>query len=146
MNSGQGKHSGVRITRQRRIILEVLRGSHGHLTADAVHESVRRRIPRISLATVYRNLDLLEACGEARRLRLGDGPARFDGHVEPHHHVRCVGCGRIADTPAGVCRVRSGELAESTGYELLDCRVEMSGLCPDCQAARTRRDRSESRE
>ncbi len=129
------------MTRQRRLILEILRESESHPTADVLYESVRRRLPRISLATVYRNLDILEVSGDIRRLRLGDGPARFDGNVGRHHHVRCVGCGRIADASAGICRVRKSELAESTGYELLDCRVELIGLCPECKRARNRKDK-----
>ncbi len=145
MNSGPAKNSYVRMTRPRRIILAVLHASEDHPTADVVYESVRRQIPRISLATIYRNLDRLVASGEARRIKLGDGPARFDGHVEPHHHVRCVQCGRIADAPASVCRVRAGKLQESTGYDLLDCRVEISGLCPDCKAALEEKRQPESR-
>jgi len=145
MNSGQSKNCGVRMTRQRSLILQILRTSESHPTADALYESVRRHIPRISLATVYRNLDLLVASGQAKRVRMDDGPARFDGHVEPHHHVRCVQCGRIADAPAEVCRVRTSELQESTGYDLLDCHVEICGLCPDCKAAREEKSRPESR-
>jgi len=122
-----------RMTRQRRIILEVLAGTDAHPTADEVYRAVRRRMPRISLATVYRNLDLLAGAGQIGKLRFGDGAALYDGHAGAHHHVRCVGCGRVADVPAGFCRIRPGKVAGATGFELLSCRVEISGLCPACR-------------
>lgn len=134
------------MTRQRRIILDVLAGSKAHPTADEVYQAVRRQMPRISLATVYRNLDLLAGEGRIGRLRLGEGPARYDGHAGDHHHVRCVRCGRVDDVPAGFCDIRPAELDRSTGYELVDCRVEISGLCPACQRKEPTDQRSLSRE
>ncbi len=86
---------GLRLTGPRRVVLEVVRGTDSHPTAERVHEMVRRRLPRVSLGTVYRNLRLLVAQGLVNEL---PGPhARFDGNVSDHHHFTCLGCGRIAD-------------------------------------------------
>ena len=78
-----------RVTRQRRVILEELRKLTSHPTAPALYEVVRRRLPRISLGTVYRNLELLARAGFIQRLDLQGAEARFDGNPEHHYHVRC---------------------------------------------------------
>ena len=124
------------MTRQRRIILDMLRADPSHPTADEVYRAVRKRLPRISLATVYRNLDLLDHDGLIERVRFDDGPAHYDGHLGPHHHVRCVMCGKLADVPPEFCRLQPCELDRSTGYELVSCHVEISGVCPRCRQVR----------
>src|SRR5882724_8147083 len=86
---------GLRLTGPRRVVLEVLRGTDAHPTAESVHRLVRRRLPRVSLGTVYRNLRLLVAEGLAAEI---PGPhARFDANMDAHHHFTCVRCGRIVD-------------------------------------------------
>jgi len=136
MNSSPDNPGRHRMTRQRRIILDMLAASEVHPTADEVYRVVCRRLPRISLATVYRNLDLLAGEGLIERFHFADGPAYFDAHPGPHHHVRCVGCGQVADVPADFCRIRPGELDRSTGYQLVSCQVEIAGLCPTCRTNR----------
>ena len=124
-----------RSTRQRQVILEELRKLKNHPTAAELHDVVRRRMPRISLSTVYRNLELLAEQGQAQKLDTASGQNRYDGDVGQHCHVRCVRCGRIDDMP---------ELPEDTvkkharrvrGYSLLDWRLEMRGVCPECREA-----------
>jgi Fe2+ or Zn2+ uptake regulation protein len=86
---------GLRLTGPRRVILEVLRGTETHPTAEWLHRLVRRRLPRVSLGTVYRTLRLLVAEGLASEI---PGPhARFDANMAAHHHFTCVRCGRIVD-------------------------------------------------
>src|SRR5262249_10873483 len=86
---------GLRLTGPRRVVLEVLRGTDAHPTAEIVHRLVRRRLPRVSLGTVYRNLRLLVAEGLAAEIQ---GPhARFDANMDAHHHFTCMRCGRIVD-------------------------------------------------
>src|SRR5882672_7526392 len=76
----------------RRVVLDVVRATESHPTAEWVHQMVRRRLPRVSLGTVYRNLRLLVAEGLVNEL---PGPhARFDGNISEHHHFTCVACGR----------------------------------------------------
>ena len=86
--------SDLRMTPQRRVILELLTAQRWHPTADELFHAVRRRLPRISLATVYRNLDLLAQTGHVLRLDPPEGPRRFDGFTEGHTHARCSRCGR----------------------------------------------------
>ena len=121
-----------RNTRQRRVILEELRKLTSHPTAAQLHEITRQRLPRISLGTVYRNLDLLATNGLIRKLETGRGEARFDGDLDHHYHVRCVRCGRVDDahdlSPDSV----TGEVKSLNGYEVLGFRLELFGVCPAC--------------
>ena len=89
--------SKTRMTNQRRIILEELRKVDTHPTVDELYTIVKARMPHISLGTVYRNLDLLAEMGEVLKIDSAGSMRRFDGRVEPHRHVRCHVCGRVAD-------------------------------------------------
>src|SRR6266851_3125600 len=89
---------GLRLTGPRRVVLDVVRATESHPTAEWVHRMVRRRLPRVSLGTVYRNLRVLVAEGLVKEL---SGPhARFDGNLSEHHHFTCLACGRISDVQA----------------------------------------------
>jgi Fur family transcriptional regulator, ferric uptake regulator len=124
-----------RNTRQRQIILEELQGICSHPTAAALYEIVRHRLPRISLGTVYRNLELLSRLGIIRKLEFGAEEARFDGNVTRHDHVRCVNCGRMDDIRTAPLDLPGGLANDWSGYQILGCRIQYVGLCPACQAA-----------
>ena len=86
----------MRLTAPRRLILAVVRETDSHPTAEWVHAAVRRRLPRVSLATVYRNLRRLADQGLLGEIP--EGPSvRFDARVDRHHHFTCTGCSRIFD-------------------------------------------------
>ena len=87
------------MTSQRQVILEEIRKVHSHPTADQVYEEVRKRLPRISLGTVYRNLDILSECGLIQRIAPVSNQMRFDGDTSSHYHVRCIHCGKVEDAP-----------------------------------------------
>jgi Fe2+ or Zn2+ uptake regulation protein len=127
-----------RMSRQRRVILEQLMATRSHPTADEVYERVRRRLPHISLGTVYRNLEALAASGEIQKLRLGCAQGRFDGDVTHHYHVRCVGCGRVDDVAIKPLRSIQNALTKVTGYRALGYRLEFTGLCEQCDKAGAR--------
>ena len=84
-------------SKQREAILEVLRSTDTHPTANWIYEKVRERIPNISLGTVYRNLSGLAADGTILQIEVGDGFEHFDGDISPHLHLYCRGCGKIYD-------------------------------------------------
>ncbi len=128
-----------RMTRQRRVILEELTKAGTHPTADQIYEAVRERLPRISLGTIYRNLDFLADRGMIHRLRIGDDPMRFDDATEPHEHVRCVECRKVRDVSVDGVGHRERAVAEETGFEILGSSVEYWGLCPECSAKQEKR-------
>ncbi|MGD1969712.1 MAG: transcriptional repressor [Desulfobacterales bacterium] len=126
------KHTHLRMTRQRQVILEELRKVKTHPSADEVYEMVRKRLPRISLGTVYRNLEILSESGEIKKLEPGSSLKRFDGNPSEHFHIRCIRCNRIADMPmASDFEIDLADMTP-TEYEILGHRLEFFGLCPHC--------------
>ena len=120
------------MTRQRQVILEALRNVTSHPSADEIYEMVRKRMPRISLGTVYRNLEILAECGEIQKLELGCSLKRFDGVADEHYHIRCLHCDRLFDAPPG-SRIRiSHELKGCTDFKIIGHRLEFIGICPEC--------------
>src|SRR5438094_4329384 len=122
---------GLRLTRPRRLILDVVRATDVHPTAVFVYQRVRRRLPRVSLATVYRNLRMLAAEGFLAE-RTDAGGLRFDGNTGPHDHFTCLSCGRIYDVPARDEPSGRPRVAAGTGFHVLDPRPEKSGRCGAC--------------
>ena len=122
-----------RNTRQRQVILEELQKLTSHPTAIGIFEIVRGQLPKISLGTVYRNLELLTRTGLVRKLELGNSEARFDGNIQPHSHVRCVRCGRVDDFHCPPLDLSGGEADDWNGYRILGYRLEFSGICPSCR-------------
>ena len=130
------RERGLRLTGPRRVVLEVVRGTGSHPTAEWVHRMVRRRLPRVSLGTVYRNLRLLVEEGLVQEL---PGPhARFDGNLGRHHHFTCVGCGRILDVEGPLCepqtRAVSARVESAHGLTITHQRIEFFGRCPACRS------------
>lgn len=120
-----------RMTKQRRIILEELRKLKTHPTADELYGIVRERLPRISLGTVYRNLDVLFENGEVLKLEAAGNQKRFDGDVSPHSHVRCIRCGRLGDVMQRTGGV-DVEGYTAPGFEITHASIEFYGVCDDC--------------
>jgi Fe2+ or Zn2+ uptake regulation protein len=123
---------GLRLTAPRRIILDIVRASDLHPSAAAVYRQVRRRLPGVSLATVYRNLRLLAAHGLLAE-RADTTGMRFDGNTDRHDHFTCVMCGRIYDVPPLAAGGVRRALGARTGFQVLDHRIEFSGRCGRCQ-------------
>ena len=123
-----------RMTKQRQVILEELQKLRSHPTAADLYHLVRQHLPRISLGTVYRNLELLADSGAIRKVQIGGREARFDTTNTNHYHIQCMRCGRIDDFPnSAEVQVDIPE-ADPGGWQIQECRVEFVGLCPDCHA------------
>ena len=120
-----------RNTQQRKVILEILRSTDIHPTADWIYERARLVIPNISLGTVYRNLKILK--DEGLILELSDGKqSRFDGRVDQHFHFKCISCNSIYDIDnKQIVKVERKEL-EKEGYQVHSFDVVFSGICPKC--------------
>lgn len=131
------------MTRQRRVILEELRKLESHPSADEVYEMARRRLPRISLGTVYRNLEILSEYGMIRKLELVGTQKRFDGNARSHYHVRCIRCSGIEDVPIEPLTAIENALREVTDYEIIGSRLEFIGVCPQCRKEAQGRTREE---
>lgn len=121
------------MTRQRQVILAELRKVTSHPTADTMYEMVRRKMPNISLGTVYRNLEVLTRMGQIAKIEVGGCQKRFDGNVRPHDHVRCVRCGKVDDVPASLAVNPLERAQNESDYRLLGYHLEFIGVCPSCQ-------------
>ncbi|MFR7818684.1 MAG: transcriptional repressor [Clostridium sp.] len=92
--------AGLKYSRQREAVLVYLRSTKSHPTAEQVYQKIREEFPKISLGTVYRNLNLLADCGEILRLNCGDGVEHFDATTTPHNHFICRRCRQVIDLEA----------------------------------------------
>jgi Fur family ferric uptake transcriptional regulator len=120
------------MTRQRKVILEELPKLVTHPSADEVYEMVRKRLPRISLGTIYRNLDILSKNGEIQKLELGCAQKRFDGISENHYHIRCIHCDRVVDAPGDFDVTVDHHLKNATDFRIIGHKLELIGICLDC--------------
>jgi Fur family transcriptional regulator, ferric uptake regulator len=127
------KDTRLRMTRQRMVILEELRKVNTHPSADEVYVMVRRRLPRVSLGTIYRNLEILSASGEIRRIESGSNLKRFDGNAEHHYHIRCVRCDRLVDASVNIGIDIDACFQTGTDFRIIGHILEFLGVCPRCQ-------------
>jgi Fur family peroxide stress response transcriptional regulator len=123
----------MRKTRQKTAILEVLRGTTSHPTADWIYKEVRKKIPNISLGTIYRNLRQLCRSGEILELELCGNYSRFDARNDNHYHFRCERCGQVFDVDEPINPEIDKTTARRTGFRINYHRLEFYGLCLDCQ-------------
>ena len=123
----------MRLTTQRQIILEELSKVKTHPTASELYDMVRKRLPRIGLGTVYRNLELMAENGMVLKLEVGGTQKRFDATTHTHYHIRCSDCGKVDDIDTPVMDDLVREAANATSYEVLGHHIEFSGKCPACQ-------------
>ena len=125
--------SGQRFTEQRAAVFRFLAGTDTHPSADEVFLAVRRDLPGVSLATVYKSLETLVGCGLGIKLTYSDGSARYDGRTDPHHHVRCVLCGKVVDISGHLAEGEFESLRDHAhGFTVTGYRLELSGYCPQC--------------
>lgn len=120
-------------SKQKEVILRIMKSTSSHPTADSVYEQARKEIPNISLATVYRDLKLLKDSGELLELDLGQGPSHYDGNTTDHYHFRCEKCGHIFDLEQPVDTALDKRVARSTGHDITHHVLEFRGICKDCR-------------
>jgi Fe2+ or Zn2+ uptake regulation protein len=128
------EEGGWRFTRQRAAVFDYLSSVDCHPTADEVFRAVRRRVPNISLATVYKALEALVDCQLASRLANADGPARYDCRCDAHYHLRCLKTGQVRDLPTAFDPQLLDKLdpnlvndLRQQGFHVTDYRLELLG-------------------
>ncbi len=131
-----------RNTKQRQILLEELRKVRTHPDASEIYIAVRKRLPNVSLGTVYRNLDAMSKERKIMKINCGNF-SRFDGFAESHSHFICENCSRIFDIEYGTegrekrfkleCKFDKRALEKKTGNEIFGSCIELHGICKDCK-------------
>ena len=121
------------LTRQRQIVLDVIRSSVEHLTANEVFDASRQAMPTISQATVYNSLRYLKDTGLISEITFGNGASRFDRETGRHDHAICKVCGRLTDfdLPETVELMRSA--ARRSRFQAESIHLTLVGYCPDCR-------------
>ena len=141
MNAFQGacERLKLKVTHQRLEIFRVVISTEDHPDVDWVYRRVKKRVPTISLDTVYRNLKLLSDHGLISIVGMSHESLRFDGNTHPHHHFTCVKCGLIRDfSSEGIIRLAIPDEAKAFG-DPLSLHLEIKGICTACQRAVRRR-------
>ena len=119
--------------RKRNAILECLKSTDQHPSAETVHEMLQAEHPDISLATVYRNLALFKKQGIIQSIGTVNGIERFDANTDPHVHFVCTGCDAVLDFPQVEVPTSLGTNAEKqTGCQIAGCQLTFTGLCQNC--------------
>lgn len=127
---------GCRLTPQRMAILNVLIRNDDHLTADQVYARVHADYPMTSLATVYKTINLLIEMGELLEIANGHDSSRYDGsRPYPHPHLICIKCNTIFDLELSELEGLAQRVAQVTGFQITNHRLDFFGLCPKCQMA-----------
>ncbi|MBI1765247.1 MAG: transcriptional repressor [Acidobacteria bacterium] len=127
------EQQGALLTQQRTAVYEYLHRAVHHPSAEDVFLAVKAQLPKLSLATVYKNLEALVACGAASKLTYGDAAARYDIRTDHHYHARCLQCGRITDVEPAAQAALGDDIKAPRGFRVEDYRVELLGRCRQCQ-------------
>ncbi len=128
------KESDCRITPQRHAVLRVLAHSHDHPSAEIIFDELLPHFPTMSLATVYKTLNLLKKEGEVLELEFSEHGNRYDGKKPyPHPHVICTACGTIIDPPQLNLEEITQKMMEETGFKITSHRLDFFGLCEKCK-------------
>lgn len=130
------KKKGMKFTEQRALILQLLLKLDDHLTAEELHEIVKKEYPdqNIGIATVYRTLNFLEEVNLISSISFGKDGKKYEGNSSSHHdHIICTSCGKIVEFFDDEIEKRQEQVALDNGFKILDHTMQLYGLCQDCQ-------------
>lgn len=133
------RKTGVRITPQRQAVLRFLIETDSHPTADEIYKALSPQFSNMSVATVYNNLKVFKESGLVKELTYGDAASRFDFETDNHYHVICSECGKITDFHYPRLDEVENIAQHITSFSVTHHRMEIYGLCPDCQSKKGNR-------
>ena len=120
------------LTRQREVVLRVIRDANAHLTANDVFAAAKQLLPSISFATVYNSLRYLKEAGHIAEIKFGDGASRFDRMTHRHDHAICTSCGKLVDIEMDVPEDIIKRAARYSKFKPESIEFTLRGKCPDC--------------
>ena len=126
---------GIAVTHQRQVLYEVMQGMAGHPSPEEIFAEVRKRIPAVSLATVYKNIHIFVENGILREVSLHHGSQRLELHQREHHHLVCTRCKAITDIAAEGIALLPQHRDLGVGFRVERYSVDVIGLCAACQRA-----------
>jgi len=125
----------LKATGQRAAILEIVRAGKGHLDAAEIYQRARKKLPRLSLSTVYRTLAKFKETGLIEERHLDENHLHFEiSHRGEHHHLICTGCGKVVEFKLPLTEIIIERVTQAAGFKINHIgELSLSGLCPDCQ-------------
>ncbi len=120
------------LTKQREVVLQVIRDEPEHLTANEVFDKSKQLLPGISFATVYNSLRFLKESGHIAEISFGNGASRFDSLTSRHDHAICTKCGKLVDMEIELPSEIVNFAAEFSKFKLESIELTLRGLCPEC--------------
>ena len=126
---------GIAVTHQRQVLYEVMQGMEGHPSPEEVYARVKKKVPSISLATVYKNIHLFVESGVFRKMSLHHGSVRVEMNEEAHHHLVCSKCKAISDIGEQELRLAPKRRRLAGGFLVERYAVDVIGVCAKCQKA-----------
>lgn len=128
---------GHRITRQRTLLLELIKEAGGHLDADELYRRAREKQPRVSLSTVYRALQLFKKMGLVEEYHFDESHHHYEVRSKKeHHHLLCLGCGKVIEFPSPLSAYVRKHVPEARDFEIVDTELRMTGYCATCRKNR----------
>ncbi|MFC1944409.1 Fur family transcriptional regulator [Chloroflexota bacterium] len=129
---------GLRVTSQRRLLLELITQAQGHLDADELYRRAKEVEPGISLSTVYRNLRLFKKMRLVEERHLTQEHHHYEAKAgTEHHHLVCLGCGRVIEFESRLIGLMKSQVGKKEGFEITGTEVQLIGYCPQCLRNRT---------
>ncbi len=126
---------GIAVTHQRQVLYEVMQTMHGHPSPEEVYARVKKKVPAISLATVYKNINLFVESGVFRKMSPHHGSVRVEMNEHPHHHMVCSKCKKITDIGEHELGFVARRNRLPDGFLVERYAVDVIGICAKCQAA-----------
>jgi len=124
--------SNLGLTKQREVVLQVIRGEMEHLTANEVFDKAKQLLPTISFATVYNSLRFLKDTGYIAEISFGNGASKFDSKTTRHDHALCTNCGKLIDLDLELPLELVEKAAEYSRFKPESLELTLRGLCPEC--------------
>ena len=129
--------NGHRITRQRTLLLELIKEAGGHLDADELYRRAREKQPRVSLSTVYRALQLFKKMGLVEEYHFDESHHHYEVRSKKeHHHLLCLGCGKVIEFRAPLSQYVRRNVPEAKDFDIVDTELRMTGYCSKCRRKR----------
>lgn len=120
------------LTKQREVVLQVIRDAEHHLTANEVFFAAKSLLPGISFATVYNSLRFLKEAGHIAEIHFGNGASRFDRMTHRHDHALCVKCGKLVDIDLELPAELVRQAEDNSSFKTESIELTLRGICPDC--------------
>lgn len=132
MKKAKVKDGELVLTKQREIVLQVIRDAEEHLTANEVFDNAKQLLPGISFATVYNSLRYLRETNLIAEISFGNGASRFDSMTSRHDHAICTKCSKLVDMEIELPSEIINFATEFSKFKLESIELTLRGLCPEC--------------